>query len=173
MKKAALSSLLFLVLLTGFSQEAMAQNRVAGFIKDVAKDVFVNPTTYGSLGASLLGKGLDWDSSQIFFEHGHGETNPDYAVNGPGSKAVSHAAGNRRLVVESFLNFGLSIGNNAVISATERLLLTKHPEHQKLVKTIGWIEKVVANGYIVYFSSYRNFKQWQINKNRAQQLGYK
>ncbi len=173
MKKTALLSLVCLVLLTGFGREAMAQNKVAGFVKGVAKDVLVDPTTYGPLGASLLGKKLDWDTSQIFFEHGHGEMNPNYAVNGPGSKAVSYATGNRKLVVESLLNFQLSIGNNAVTSAAERLLLMKYPEHRKLVKTIGWIEKVAANGYIGYYFSHLNFHQWQANKDRARQLGYK
>lgn len=173
MKKTVFSSLLCLVLLVGLSQEVMAQNRISGFVKGIAKDVLKDPTTYGALGASLLGKKLDWDSSQIFFEHGHGEMNPNYAVSGPGSKAISHAAGNRKLVVESLLNFQLSIGNNAAVSAAERLLLKKYPEHRKLVKTIGWVEKVTANGYIGYHFSNRNFRQWRINESRARQLGYK
>lgn len=175
MKNLSVVSVVIILLtaILAVPRDAMAQNRVAGFVKDVAKDVLVDPTTYGPLGVSLLGKHLDWETSQIFFENGHGEMNPNYAVNGPGSKAVSYTIGNRKLIVESLANFSLSVGNNAVISATERLLLNKYPKHRKLVKTIGWIEKVAVNGYIGYESSHLNFRQWRINEDRARQLGYK
>ena len=162
------------VVLLSLPTQANAQGRFVQFVGGVAKDVAADPTTYGPFGASLVGKKLDWDSSQIFFRNGHYELNPDYTVSGrPNDRAISYGAGNRKLVIRGLSALYWSLGNNGVVSAGERLLLKKYPEHRKLIKTIGWIEKVAANGYIGYYSSRKNFRQWRTNENMARQLGYR
>ncbi len=151
-----------------------AQNKAGGFIKGVAKDVVLDPTTYGPFGASWLGKQLDWNSSQIFFEHGFVESNSDFTINGlPYDKPISYGAGSRKVILISLPVLQLSLINNAGVSVAGRLLMRRYPKHRKLIKTIGWVEKIAVNGYIGYKYSHRNFRQWQTNKNVARQLGYR
>ncbi|MBI2068499.1 MAG: hypothetical protein HYT67_00085 [Candidatus Yanofskybacteria bacterium] len=151
-----------------------AQNGVGEFIKGVAKNVVLDPTTYGPFGASWLGKQLDWNSSQVFFEHGFMESNADFTINGlPFDKPKSYAAGNGKVILISLPVLQLSLINNASVSANERLLIRRHPKHRKLIKTLGWVEKIAVNGYIGYKYSHRNFRQWQRNKDLARQNGYR
>lgn len=154
--------------------DAIAQNGVGEFVKGVAKDVVLDPTTYGPFGASWLGKQLDWNSSQVFFEHGFVESNADFTINGlPHDTPISYAAGNRKVILISLPVLQLSLINNASVSAAERLLIRKHPKHRKLIKTIGWVEKIAMASYLSYNYSQPNFRQWQTNKDLARQEGYR
>lgn len=153
---------------------AEAQNGIGELIKGVAKDVVLDPTTYGPFGASWLGKQLDWNSSQIFFEHGFVESNADFTVNGlPHDKPISHAAGNRKVILMSLPVLQLSLINNATTSAVERTWIRSYPNKKKLIKTIGWIERVAVASYLVHKYSDQNLRQWQRNKDLARELGYR
>lgn len=164
---------LLMILLT-VPHNATAQNKVGEFVKGVAKDVALDPTTYGPFGASWLGKKLDWDSSQVFFEHGYVESNERFTVSGlPYDKPISHATGNRKVILISLPVLQLSLINNTISSAMDRLLINEHPEHKKLIKTLGWIQRIAVNGYIGYKYSHQNFRQWQKNKDLAQREGYR
>lgn len=155
-------------------QNVLAQNKLAGFVIDTAKDVANDPTTYAPFGASWLGKQLDWNSSQVLFKNGYVEENPDFTVNGlPHDKPLSHGAGSKKLVLVSLPVLELSVINNTAASVVERLLINRYPERRKLIKTLGWVEKITVAGYIGYKFSSPNFKQWQTNKNMARREGFR
>ncbi len=174
MRKKILTLLCFLILLFGLSQEVRAQNGVGQLLKDTAKDVALDPTTYGPAGVTSFGKQKDWDSSQIFFQNGYIENNPDFTANGlPYDKPVSYAAGNREVIKLSLPVLELSAVNNVAISISQRTLIRSYPNHKKLIKSIGWIEKIAMASYLSYKYSHNNFRQWQTNNELAQQLNYK
>ena len=174
MRKAVFSSLLCVILLTSFSREALAQNQIGKFIKDTAKEVALDPTTYAPFGTSWLGKQVDWNSSQVFFRNGYVEANPDFTVSRlPNDKPISHSDGNLKLIKISLPVLQLSLINNTAASIVERLLIRQYPNREKLVKIIGWAEKIAVNSYFAYTYSHRNFSQWQTNKIMARELGLK
>jgi len=174
MKLIAPALLCFLSLFIGLPQQANAQNRVGQFLKDTAKDVVLDSTTYGPFGASWLSKQLDWNSSQVLFRNGYVEDNPDFTINGLShDKPVGYWSGNARIVRVSLPVLQLSLVNNMLTSAIERMLIYHYPEHRKFIKALGWVEKIAVSGYISYKYSHGNFRQWQINKDKARQLGYK
>ncbi len=155
-------------------QNAIAQNKSTKFVIGIVKDVATDPTTYAPFGVSWLGKQLDWNSSQVLFQNGYVEKNSDFTVNGlPRDKPLSYGAGNRKLVLISLPVLQLSIINNAGTSVVERILINQYPERRKLIKTLGWVEKIALNGYIGYKYSSPNFRQWQINKDLARREGFR
>lgn len=172
MRLAALVLMFAISLFMPVSANAQDDNAY-GLAKSVAKDVVSDPTTYVPFGIALAGTKLDWDSSQIFFEHGFIESNPQFTISGlPNDIPLSHADGNRRVITTSLPALYQSAGNNLTIGIGERLLIRKYPEYRKLIKTIGWIERIAVNGYVAYFQSVNNWKQWQKNKDTARQLGW-
>ena len=174
MKKAVFSSLCCLVFLACLGQEVEAQNKVGQLLKNTAKDVVLDPTTYAPTALSLFGKKLDWDSSQIFFKNGYVESHPAFTISRlPFDTAISHAAGNKKIIEISLPVLRLSVLNNVTVSMSERLLVDRHPNHKKLIKSIGWIEKIAMASYFSYQYSNKNFSQWQLNKRMARELGLK
>jgi hypothetical protein len=53
----------------------------------------------------------------------------------------------------------------------EQVLLEKYPDHPKLVKTLGWIERSVFASYWSYRLSSAHFRQWNWTKQQAAALG--
>ena len=132
-----------------------------------------DPTTYIPASMLYVSSRLDWDSSQPFFQHGDVEENPRYTVSGlPHDTPISYGAGNRLLLADALSVASLSLANNAIDQFTVRLLTAHAPEHQKLWRTLGWIERTVVASSLSYALSVRHFQQWQENKRIAAQRGY-
>ena len=55
----------------------------------------------------------------------------------------------------------------------ERLLMPRYPNHRKLLRAIGWIERSAVASYWTHRLSAGHFRQWQENERRTQQLGYR
>jgi len=156
------------------ASSASAQDREhASFVPDVVKKVILDPTTYVPAIVAWEATRLDWRSSQIFFRNGFLEHNPRFTVNGRGDDvAMSYAAGNRQIFTDAMANLEVSLAHNVADRVIERVLLRGRPNHPKLVRTIGWIERSAVASYFSYRQSAGHFRQWQENRRRAQQLGY-
>ncbi|RPJ70287.1 MAG: hypothetical protein EHM24_16005 [Acidobacteria bacterium] len=140
---------------------------------DVVKRVALDPTTYAPAVVAWGGTRLDWKSSQIFFENGWHEQNPRFTVSGRGNDTpIGYAAGNRKILTDSVWNLRLSLINNVSEQLIEGVLIRRFPTHRRLLRTLGWIERIVAASYWTYQLSADHFRQWQANERRAQQLGY-
>lgn len=173
------SSTVAAVFMMCFAMEAAAQNgrenesSIPSLAVKSATRALLDPTTYAPAGMLYVSSRLDWDSSQTFFQHGDIEENPRYTVNGlPHDAPLSYGAGNRQLLTDALSVASLSFVNNTVDQFTTSLLIAHAPEHQKLWKTLGWIERTVVASSLSYVLSVRHFQQWQENKQVAAQRGY-
>ena len=63
--------------------------------------------------------------------------------------------------------------NNVSARLTERLLLSRYPQHRKMIGAVGWIERSAMASYWSYRISAGHLRQWQENDRRALELGYK
>lgn len=161
-----------LMMLVASSVSAQDPDR-ASFAPDVIKKVLVDPTTYVPAIVAWGATRLDWRSSQVFFQSGWFEHNSRYTVSGRGDDiAIGYAAGNRQIFRESIADLQLSLVNNVSARVMERLLIPRYPNHRKLLRTIGWVERSAMASYWSYRLSAGHFRQWQENERRARQLGY-
>jgi len=139
----------------------------------VIKDTLLDPTTYIPALVSYESQRLDWNSSQVFFEHGVTEHNAGYTVSGtPDTALLSYGAGNRKILRQSLGMLGTSVANNLGDRLFEHVLVERYPNHRKLVRTLGWVERIGVASLLAYQSSVLHFKQWQTNERVAGQLGY-
>ncbi len=161
------------ILLTLTPGGALAQYGPGALLKDTAKDIVLDPTTYAPTGVSYTAHRLDWESSQIFFQRGHLEDNADFTISGLSHDTpISHTAGNGKILRLMLPILEMSVLNNTAVSVSERTLTHFYPNHRKLISVIGWAEKIAMAGYLSYKYSYSNFHQWQLNKQYATELGY-
>jgi hypothetical protein len=162
-----------------FAADATAQDArddrssIPSLTVESATKSLCDPTTYIPAGLLYVSSRLDWDSSQPFFERGDTEENPRFTISGlPHDTPVSYGAGNRRILSDALNVASLSFANNTIDQFTTRLLTARAPEHQKLWRTLGWIERTIVASSLSYTLSIRHFEQWQENEQRAAQLGY-
>ena len=75
----------------------------ASFVPALVKSVLFDPTSYVPAIVAWESTRLDWQSSQVFFQHGFLEQNPRFTVSGRANdSAVGYAAGNRLIVTDAF-----------------------------------------------------------------------
>ncbi|OFW18837.1 MAG: hypothetical protein A3H97_14300 [Acidobacteria bacterium RIFCSPLOWO2_02_FULL_65_29] len=170
-----LSHALVVALMTLVASSASAQDRApAAFVPDVVKKVILDPTTYVP---ALLGwetTRLDWRSSRIFFQNGWFEHNARFTISGRSDDtAIGHAAGNRQILTDSLVILQLSLLHNTSERVIERLLTSRYPNHRKLLRAIGWIERSAVASYWTHRVSAGHFRQWRDNERLARQLGYR
>jgi hypothetical protein len=116
---------------------------------------------------------LDWESSQPFFRNGFVEDNARYTQSGLAKdKPLSYSEGNRQILRDSLIVLPASFANNALVHMVERRLSDRFPGQRKLWKTLSWIERVAFSGYTSYKLSSPHFRQWQKNKQLAEQYGF-
>lgn len=169
----ALRTSLIVIAFTGlYPQPAGAQERSG--LWTTTKQVVCDPTTFTPSIVAYTAQRLDWDSSQIFFEHGVTEHNPAYTISGrPDDVPMSHGSGDAVILRQSLTVLETSIVNNFSEQVIERFLVSRHPEHRRLFHALGWIERISVAGYISYQTSALHFSQWQINQQVARQRGYR
>jgi hypothetical protein len=140
----------------------------------VVKSVVLDPTTYAPAVISGTAAKLDWNSSQVFFEHGFSERNPRFTISGrSGGEPISFEAGNQRIVADTLTVLQTSVIHNFGSQIVERVLVAKHPKHRKIIKTIGWIERMTVAAYWSYSLSAGHWQQWRTNSGLARELGFK
>jgi hypothetical protein len=169
----SLSHVIVVALIMLMTSSVSAQDQEhASFVPDVVKKVILDPTTYAPAIVAWEATRLDWRSSQVFFQIGWFEHNPRFTASGRGDDtAMGYAAGNRQILTDAMANLQLSLVNNVSERVMERLLMPRYPNHRRLLRTIGWIERSAMASYWSYLLSADHFRQWQDNERRAQQLG--
>ena len=172
---AACGVLLSMLLLAAPSISFAQENEQGGsFAWDIAKSVIFDPTTYAPATFSYVSQTMDWNSSQPLFRAGWVEQNRYFTVSGrPNDIPVSFAEGNRRIRTTALLHLQESILNNVAANVFDRLLTEKYPQHRKLFKTLSWVERIAFASYVSYLGSVNHFKQTEINRQIAQERGFR
>jgi hypothetical protein len=136
------------------------------------RQIVFDPTTYAPAVISYEATKLDWDTSQVFFRNGYVEGNPRYTLSGlPNDTPMPYGRGDRKIMMDTIQILGGSMANNFIERSMEQVLMERYPDHPKLVKTLGWIERSVFASYWSYRLSATHFRQWQTNKQQAASLG--
>ena len=144
------------------------------FLVDLTKDIVFDPTTWAPASISFAATRLDWNSSQVFFQQGILERNPRFTVNGrsPGVP-ITYGDGNRKILSDTLAILQMSVVNNVSTNLLERVLVKHHPERRKLLRTLGWIERIAVASYWSHRLSAAHFEQWRTNERLAREYGYK
>jgi hypothetical protein len=163
-----------LLVMLASSPVAAQPRETASVVTGVVRDVLLDPTTYAPAIISWSATRLDWQSSQVFFQNGAFEHNPNFTVSGVGDDtAVGYGTGNHQILMDAMANLQFSVVNNVSSRVVERVLLPRFPSHRRLVRTVGWIERSAMASYLTYQLSASHLRQWQENKAHAEQLGYR
>lgn len=140
---------------------------VAGVIRGVVLD----PTTYAPALISHDATMRDWQTSQALFAMGFREWNERFTVSGlPNDVPVSYEVGRRRILKDALVTFQMSALNALAVRTTESLLVDRYPEHRRLIKTFGWIERIASASLISYRLSASHYQQARQNTALAQSL---
>jgi hypothetical protein len=127
--------------------------------------VVKDPTTYAVPIVVYTAHRLDWDSSQKLFAYGYLEANPKFTVSGRvADTPISYAAGKRKILRYSLSTIGNSLMNNAACAVVERSLIDRNPEHRRLIRTLGWIERGFFSAYWSQKLAHNQAMQWRDNE---------
>jgi len=138
------------------------------------RQVIFDPTTYAPAIIAYQSTKLDWDTSQVFFRHGYVEGNPRFTVTGnPNDTPLPYGRGDRKILTDSLQIMGVSMTNNFFERTFEQMMIERFPNHPRLVKTLGWIERSAFASYWSYRMSANHFRQWKANERMANDLGLK
>jgi hypothetical protein len=141
-------------------------------VGDTVKSVIFDPTTYAPAIIAYDATMRDWNTSQPFFRAGYVEHNERFTLTGrPNDVPMSYGDGQRRILTDALVNLQMSLVNNFADQMFERMLITRFPEHRKLVRTLGWIERVSFASFMSYQLSAQHYRQAGMNAQRAQQMG--
>ena len=129
-------------------------NGRSNIVVDLTKAVLFDPTTYTPAALSYTSQRMDWKTSQVLFNAGWMEHNSRYTVSGRANDTpLSFEAGNKQIRRDALAHLQASVVNNLSSQIFERLLAQKYPEHRKLLKTLGWVERVSYSSYVGYLAS--------------------
>jgi hypothetical protein len=165
-----------LIALVGGMSPAFAQEKpsVGDATKDVFKRVVLDPTTYAPAIIAYDATMRDWNSSQIFFANGYIERNPRFTFSGrPYDLPVAYGVGQQRIRSDAFRTFQVSLIHNVTENIIERTLVARYPEHRKVYRVLGWIERGAVGSYLTYVLSNQHYRQWRFNEQEATRLGLK
>lgn len=168
------TSLMF-ALTTALSVHAVsAQEEQGNAPLQVLSQVVLDPTTYAATVLAYETTMRDWDTSQVFFEHGFHERNPRFTISGlPEDVPVGYEEGRRRIFKDAMLTLGTTAAQNAVGRTVERYLVSRFPHRKRLIKTMGWIQRASLASYWSYRLSIQHYRQTQYNLALAHDLGYR
>ena len=169
------SAIVAVLLVLTTAQDVSAQEETpSSVVADIFKGVVFDPTTYAPALISSDATMRDWNTSQPFFRNGYVEANARFTLSGrPNDTAVSYTMGQNQILKDALETFGVSAVQNLSSRLVERALLAKYPEHRKLVRTIGWIQRIGTASLITYRLSAPHYRQARYNAVRARELGYR
>ena len=155
-------------------RQAFAQESSGVSATHVLSRVVLDPTTYVPTLIAYRTTMRDWDTSQVFFQHGYVERNDRFTTSGlPNDVAVGYSEGRRRILNDALLTLGASAAQNAASRAAEDYLAGRFPQHKRLVKTIGWVQRCTFASYVSYHLSITHYRQTQYNVALARSSGYR
>jgi len=153
------------------SVSAQEQPSILG---DTIKKVVFDPTTYAPAIIAYDATMRDWNTSQPFFRNGFVEHNERFTLTGrPNDMPVSYEVGRKRILSDALVTLEISVVNNTADRLFERMLITRFPEHRKMVQVLGWVERGAVASFMSYQLSARHYRQAALNTQRAQQMGFK
>ena len=162
-----------LMLLCTAPAPGQAQERPST-MSDIIRNAVYDPATYAPAFVMYGATHLDWESSQIFFQHGSVEHNARYTVSGRSDDvAISRQAGNQKVVMDSAAILLRSLPQNLGERVLEHLLVRRYPNHRKFFLVAGRVGRIAGLSYLTVSASAGHFRQWRENERRARQLGYK
>ena len=170
-------SLTCLLALVGLSTStpALAQDdaRATRLVRAV-KGTALDPTTYVPALLSYDSTMRDWDTSQPFFRNGFFEKNARFTVTGLSyGQAIGYEAGRTQILKDALSVLEVSAVQNLSERLVEQALLRRFPEHQKMVKAIGWVERMSVASLMSYRLAGPHYRQWRENDALASALGYR
>ncbi len=140
----------------------------------VIKKVFLDPTTYAPAAISYDATMRDWNTSQVFFEHGYREWNERFTVSGlQNDVPISYAAGRRRILLDTLVTLQLSAINNLATGTIEEVLVRRFPKRRRLLKTLAVIDRVALASYMSYRLAGKHYQQARYNTELARSLGFR
>jgi hypothetical protein len=172
-QRAALYLLFWTGVLSFPPSSATAQDQgQSSSLTTIVKQIVLDPTTYAPAVIAYDATVRDWNTSQPFFRNGFMELNPRFTISGlPNGVPVSYSEGRRRILSDAVGNLGLSLVNNFTDRVFERTLMTRYPAHRKMIRRVGWIERVAFGAGMSYVLSAQHYRQAQSNALLAQELG--
>lgn len=157
-----------------WAQEPERPSSDSSFLGNIAKQVIFDPTTYAPAAIIYDATMRDWNTSQPLFRNGFVEKNPRYTISGlPNDTPLSYQDGKRRIVKDAFLNLQVSLVNNFTDRIFERALMERYPNHRRMVRTVGWIERISVGAYMSYVFSEQHYRQAVVNQEIARTMGYR
>ena len=163
--------ILTLVLASEPLASAQDEKRSSAFA-DVVKGVVFDPTTYAPALVGYDATMRDWNTSQPFFRNGFVEHNQRFTVTGqPDDTALNYMVGRNQIFKDAMAAFAVTAAQNATSRIVEQALLQRYPNHRKVVKSIGWIQRISVASLMSYHLSAPHYRQAQINAQRAAELG--
>ena len=140
---------------------------------DTLKRVLLDPTTYAPAAISYDATMRDWNTSQPFFRNTDFERNERFTISGlPNDRPVSYEAGRRLILSDALVTLQMSLANNVADQLFERALVDRFPNHRKLVRMLGWIERGAFASYMSYYLSAKHYRQAGANELSARQMGF-
>ena len=159
------------VLCTPSTASAQAEHS-SNAVVDLTRSVLFDPTTYAPAALAYTSQRMDWNTSQVLFKAGFVEHNPLYTISGrPDDTPIGFDAGNRQIRRAAIGYLQQSLVNNLSTQILERALTQKYPQHQKVFKTLGWVERIGFSSYVAYLASADHFTQVQKNRQLARAYG--
>jgi hypothetical protein len=153
-----------------FAQEDTRSSPVA----DVFKGVVFDPTTYAPALIQYHATMRDWNTSQPFFQNGYVERNARFTRSGlPNDIPLSYTAGRNLILRDTLTTLGISAAQNLTSRVVEQALLSRYPDHPKVVKTIGWIQRIAVASLMSYHLSAVHYQQAALNARAAREFGYR
>jgi hypothetical protein len=153
---------------------AQDNSKDSSAIADVIKGVVFDPTTYAPALISYDATMRDWNTSQPFFQNGYVERNARFTLTGlSNDRPVSYQIGRNQIMRDTLTTLGVSVIQNTTSRIVEQALMAKYPNHRKMVKTIGWIQRIGIASVMTYKLSAPHYRQAGINAQQAGELGFR
>ena len=153
---------------------AQDHSKDSSAIADVIKGVVFDPTTYAPALISYDATMRDWNTSQPFFQNGYVERNARFTLTGlSNDRPVSYQIGRNQIMRDTLTTLGVSVIQNTTSRIVEQALMAKYPNHRKMVKTIGWIQRIGIASVMTYKLSAPHYRQAGINAQQASELGFR
>jgi hypothetical protein len=170
MRRAAVSAS-FVAVLFALAPPAHGQEQPPG-LGDALKKAVLDPTTYIPAAIAYDATMRDWNTSQPMFRIGYLERNERYTISGrPNDRPMSYADGRRQILKDALMNVEVSLAANITSRMFERGLIQRYPHRRKLVRTLGWIQRIALASFLSYRLSEAHYRQAEENRRLATQLG--
>ena len=137
------------------------------------KGVIFDPTTYASSCYRLLCDDERLEHVSTVLSEWLSEHNARFTVTGrPDDRAINYVAGRAQILKDAAAAAWAWRGSrNATSRVVEHALLSRYPDHRKVVTTIGWIQRISVASLMSYRLSADHFRQADTNTQRAVELG--